>query len=96
MYGTGRIRSLIIVDQPSACVVLPWMTAEEGGQAGAILDFPAAEAFVRAIAEDDRATRDGFLKSMLTRTSRPTTWPGWAPRTSSCRRRGAPACCSTT
>jgi len=66
MYGTGRIRSLIIVDQPSACVVLPWMTAEEGGQAGAILDFPAAEAFVRAIAEDDRATRDGFLKSMLT------------------------------
>jgi len=66
MYGTARIRSLIVVDQPSACVVLPWMTAAEGAEAGAILDFPGAEGFVRAIAEDDRATRDGFLKSMLT------------------------------
>lgn len=66
-HGTSRIRSLIIVDQPSACVVLPWMTPDEGAQAGAILDFPGAEAFVKAIADDDRDTRHGFLVSMLTK-----------------------------
>jgi pimeloyl-ACP methyl ester carboxylesterase len=66
-HGTSRVRSLIIVDQPSACVVLPWMTPEEGARAGAILDFPGAEAFVKAIARDDRDTRHGFLVSMLTK-----------------------------
>jgi pimeloyl-ACP methyl ester carboxylesterase len=66
-YGQSRIRSLIVVDQPSACVVLPWMTPEEGAQAGAILDFPGAEGFVKAIADDDRDTRHGFLVSMLTK-----------------------------
>ena len=67
LYGTSRIRSLIIIDQPSACVVLPWMDAEEAGAAGAILDFAGAEQFVRAVATDDRDVRHSFLVSMLTR-----------------------------
>jgi pimeloyl-ACP methyl ester carboxylesterase len=66
-YGTSGLTSLIIVDQPSACVVLPWMDQAEGEAAGAILDFAGAEQFVRAVASDDRDTRYGFLKSMLTK-----------------------------
>jgi pimeloyl-ACP methyl ester carboxylesterase len=66
-YGTSRIRSLIIVDQPSACVVLPWMDPAEAAQAGAILDFAGAEQFVRAVAEDNRDVRYAFLVSMLTK-----------------------------
>ncbi|HYJ74790.1 MAG TPA: alpha/beta hydrolase [Kineosporiaceae bacterium] len=66
-HGTSRIASLVVVDQPSACVVLPWMDAAEGAAAGAILDFPGAEGFVRAVAVDDRDTRHAFLVSMLTK-----------------------------
>jgi pimeloyl-ACP methyl ester carboxylesterase len=66
-YGTSRLRSLIIIDQPSACVILPWMDPEEAGQAGAILDFAGADQFVRAIATDNRDVRYSFLVSMLTK-----------------------------
>ena len=67
MHGTSRIRSLIVIDQPSACVVLPWMDQAEAGAAGAILDFAGAEQFVRAVAADDRDVRHSFLVSMLTK-----------------------------
>ena len=68
LHGTERLDSLIVVDQPSACVVLPWMTADEGAAAGAILDFPGAEGFVRAVgAPDAGATRRAFLESMLSK-----------------------------
>jgi pimeloyl-ACP methyl ester carboxylesterase len=66
-HGTSRLKSLIVVDQPSACVVLPWMDPDEGASAGAILDFAGAEQFVKAVAADDRDTRYGFLVSMLTK-----------------------------
>jgi hypothetical protein len=56
-------------------VVLPWMDAAEGAAAGAILDFPGAEGFVRAVAVDDRDTRHAFLVSMLTKGMRRTTSP---------------------
>jgi pimeloyl-ACP methyl ester carboxylesterase len=66
-HGTARLRSLIVIDQPSACVVLPWMDAAEAGAAGAILDFAGAEQFVGAVAADNRDVRHSFLVSMLTR-----------------------------
>jgi pimeloyl-ACP methyl ester carboxylesterase len=65
LYGTSRMRSLIVVDQPSACVVLPWMTPEEAGEAGAILDFPGAYEFIKSVGRDDRDVRHAFLTSML-------------------------------
>jgi pimeloyl-ACP methyl ester carboxylesterase len=67
MHGTSRLDSLIIVDQPSACVVLPWLDPAEAGQAGAILDFAGAEQFVKAVAADNRDVRHAFLVSMLTK-----------------------------
>ena len=90
-HGTSRLDSLIVVDQPSACVVLPWLTAEEAGDAGAILDFAGAEGFVRAIAEDNREVRHSFLVSMLTKdiAADDLAWmaeqnlklpPGWGAR----------------
>jgi pimeloyl-ACP methyl ester carboxylesterase len=66
-HGTSRLDSLIVIDQPSACVVLPWLDAGTAGEAGAILDFAGAEGFVRAVAVDDREVRHGFLVSMLTK-----------------------------
>jgi pimeloyl-ACP methyl ester carboxylesterase len=66
MYGTSRLHSLIVIDQPSACVTLPWMQPAEAAEAGAILDFPGAEQFVRAVAADDHDVRHAFLTSMLT------------------------------
>ena len=65
-HGTGALDSLVVIDQPSACVVLPWMTPEEGAAAGAILDFPSTEGFVGAVgAADATETRRAFLASML-------------------------------
>jgi pimeloyl-ACP methyl ester carboxylesterase len=65
-HGTGSLDSFLVLDQPSACVVLPWMTPEQGAEAGAILDFPTTEGFVGAVgAPDARETRHAFLASML-------------------------------
>src|SRR5204863_151784 len=41
-HGTSRLNSLVLIDQPSACVVLPWLEPEEAAQAGAILNFTGA------------------------------------------------------
>lgn len=66
-YDTGRVRSLVIVDQPSVCTTMPWMSAVEGAQAGAILDFAGADTFARTLLGPDGATaRRDFLTSMLT------------------------------
>ncbi|MGD4331344.1 alpha/beta hydrolase, partial [Xanthomonas citri pv. citri] len=64
-HGPGALDSLVVIDQPSACVELPSMTAEEGAAAGAILDFPSTEGFVGAVgAADATETRRAFLTSM--------------------------------
>lgn len=67
MYGTGRFRSLVILDQPSVCTAMPWMDAAEAADAGAILDFAGADGFARALLGPDSASvRHSFLVSMLT------------------------------
>ncbi|MFI7705501.1 alpha/beta fold hydrolase [Nonomuraea sp. NPDC049480] len=66
-YGTERLRSLVILDQPSVCVTMPWMDPAEITQSGAILDFAGAEGFAQALLGADSATaRRSFLTSMLT------------------------------
>ena len=66
-YGTGRLRSLIVLDQPSACTVLPWMDSDEAAAAGAILSFEGAEGFVAGLNGPEVETvRHDFLRSMLT------------------------------
>lgn len=66
-HGTAAFEKLVIVDQPSACAVLPWMTPQDASDAGAILDFAGAADFVAAVAgPDGETTRHAFLVSMLT------------------------------
>lgn len=65
-HGSSRVDSLVVVDQPSACAVLPWMTAEDGRDAGAILDVAGADAFVASLTSPESdAIRHAFLVSML-------------------------------
>src|SRR3954466_9453706 len=40
-YGTDRIRRFIAVDQPAAVAAVPWMTAEQQTESGAIFDVAA-------------------------------------------------------
>ncbi|MET0928378.1 MAG: alpha/beta hydrolase [Aeromicrobium sp.] len=66
-HGTARVDSLVLVDQPSACVALPWMSPADALDAGAILDFPGAQGFVEGVlGPDSLEVRSAFLTSMLT------------------------------
>ncbi len=37
LFGSARVRSLVIVDQPAAVIAWPWTTAERSAETGAIL-----------------------------------------------------------
>ncbi|WP_072803411.1 alpha/beta fold hydrolase [Rhodococcoides yunnanense] len=66
-HGSSKFEKFVIVDQPSACAVLPWMTPKDAQEAGAILDFEGAAQFASAVAGPDGPTaRHAFLVSMLT------------------------------
>ncbi|MGF0312266.1 alpha/beta fold hydrolase [Rhodococcus sp. IEGM1428] len=66
-HGSSRFDKLVVVDQPSACAVLPWMTPEDAQDAGAILDVDGAAQFAAAVAgPDGDLARHDFLVSMLT------------------------------
>ena len=66
VYGSSRFDNLVIIDQPSACTILPWMTPEDAKDAGAILGFEGAAQFAVAVSgPDGEAARRAFLVSML-------------------------------
>ncbi|GAA1902442.1 alpha/beta fold hydrolase [Lapillicoccus jejuensis] len=65
-HGTGSVRSLVLVDQPSVCALVPWLAPEDASTVGAIVDFPGAYDFVTAVAgADGPAARRAFLESMI-------------------------------
>lgn len=65
-HGTGRLASVMWIDQPSVCALLPWLAPSDASDVGAILDFAGAEAFVASLLGPDAdAVREGFLRSML-------------------------------
>ncbi|MFE8605691.1 alpha/beta fold hydrolase [Archangium violaceum] len=67
LFGSAKVSSLTIIDQPSACAILPWLEKAEAAQVGAIVDFPGAEAFCKSFLGPDAASaRRQFLSSMLT------------------------------
>lgn len=66
LHGTGRISSLVLVDQPSVCALTPWLTEADAAQVGAIMDFAGAAEFVGGLLGPDSATvRREFLRGML-------------------------------
>jgi len=66
LYGTDRVSSLVLVDQPSVCALVPWLAQADAAQVGAIMDFAGASGFVQGLlgASSDAVRRD-FLRSML-------------------------------
>ncbi|MCW2757211.1 MAG: hypothetical protein JWO46_957 [Nocardioidaceae bacterium] len=67
LHGTSRISSLVLIDQPSVCALVPWLTADDAAEVGAILDFQGGADFSQAIVGDDAAAaRRAFLVGMLT------------------------------
>lgn len=66
LYGTDRISSLVLVDQPSVCALVPWLAEQDASQVGAIMDFAGAAGFVQGLLGPDSATvRRDFLRGML-------------------------------
>lgn len=66
LYGTGRVSSLTLIDQPSVCALVPWLAPEDAAEVGAIVDFAGAAGLVEALLgpESDEFRRT-FLRSML-------------------------------
>ena len=96
-FGTDRIRRFVAVDQPAAVAAVPWMSAQEQTDSGAIFDVAvllglggalagpesakAAEEFVRSMFSGEPTRRSGRSSRRRSRTPR---------RTRVCR------CCGTT
>ena len=65
-YGTDRIRRLIAVDQPSAVAAVPWMTADQQAESGAIFDVAALVDLGAGLhGADGVEVRNGFVRSMF-------------------------------
>jgi pimeloyl-ACP methyl ester carboxylesterase len=58
LFGSSRIRRLVIVDQPVAIAKVPWMTPREQADAGALWDLPTTEQIVAEQLRPDSAPAD--------------------------------------
>ncbi|MFE6870903.1 alpha/beta fold hydrolase [Kitasatospora sp. NPDC057692] len=71
-YGTGRIRRLVVVDQPAAVAAVPWMTEAEQRESGAIFDVAGLLELGAALAGPDGAeVRETFVRSMFSGNTDP-------------------------
>lgn len=75
LFGTDRIRSIIIVDQPAAVAAMPWMSEAEQNASGAILPIDG----LLKLASDIRCDRDGtvteaFVRGMFSGNPDPAVW----------------------
>ena len=65
-YGTDRIRRFIAVDQPAAVAAVPWMTAEQQAESGAIFDVAALVGLGEGLhGPEGTDVRNGFVRSMF-------------------------------
>ena len=65
-FGTDRIRRFVAVDQPAAVAAVPWMSAQEQADSGAIFDVSALLGLCAALAGPDSATATAdFVHSMF-------------------------------
>ena len=66
LFGTDSITSLVLLDQPSVCAGVPWLTEQEGATAGVMVDFQGAYGFADTLlGPDSDAFRRGFLQSTV-------------------------------
>src|SRR3954471_17508330 len=82
-HGTDRIRRFIAVDQPAAVAAVPWMSAEQQTESGAIFDVAALVGLGEGLhGPEGIEVRNGFVRSMFSGESR-MSWrscsPSWTP-----------------
>lgn len=71
-HGTGRIRRLVLVDQPAAVAAVPWTAPAEQRDSGAVLDVAGLLELCAALAGPDGAeVREGFVRSMFSGSTDP-------------------------
>ncbi|MFI2608923.1 alpha/beta fold hydrolase [Kitasatospora sp. NPDC018619] len=65
-HGTGRIRRLVLVDQPAAVAAVPWMSETEQRDSGAVFDVAGLLELCAALAgPDGEEVREAFVRSMF-------------------------------
>ncbi|GGS26034.1 alpha/beta hydrolase [Streptomyces griseoviridis] len=65
-WGTGRIRRFVAVDQPAAVAAVPWMSAEEQRDSGAIFDVSGLLELATGLAgPDGERVRQEFVRGMF-------------------------------
>jgi len=74
-YGSGRIRRLVVVDQPAAVAAVPWMSPQEQADSGAIFDVAALVGLGEALhgPEGAKAAED-FVRGMFSGEVDPDLW----------------------
>ena len=74
-FGTDRIRRFVAVDQPAAVAAVPWMSAQEQTDSGAIFDVAVLLGLGAALAgpESAKATEE-FVRSMFSGEPDPEVW----------------------
>jgi pimeloyl-ACP methyl ester carboxylesterase len=66
LFGSARVRSLVLVDQPAAVIAWPWTTAERSAQTGAILPIDGLTRLAASIAADANGeVVQDFVRSMF-------------------------------
>jgi pimeloyl-ACP methyl ester carboxylesterase len=74
-FGTGRLRRLVIVDQPAAVAAVPWMSAEEQTNSGAIFDVAGLLELASSLGgPDGDQVREAFVRSMFSGDTAPEVW----------------------
>lgn len=68
LFGTGKVRRFVFVDQPAMLTALPGMDDEERAACGCLFD-PAglADLYAALLSADGEATRAGFVRNMVTK-----------------------------
>jgi len=72
LFGSSRVRTLVVVDQPSAVAALPHMSAEDAAACGAVFELPQLAGLIGALLGPDA---DEVLLSFAR-----TTYTGEIPR----------------
>ena len=75
LFGTERIRSIVLVDQPAAVAAVPWMSETEQEDSGAIFPVEALTQLARDIHSDTTgAVTEAFVRGMFSGQPDPELW----------------------
>jgi pimeloyl-ACP methyl ester carboxylesterase len=74
-FGTGRLRRLVVVDQPSVLAALPWMSDGERAESGALFELTALAALTESLnGPDAEKILHAFARSTYSGDITPELW----------------------